>query len=756
MAPPGYCSEWWALEVKKALQNFAGGDKDQRYLPNNSRKDNLPLEKIERLLLNHFTEIPSWEEAKLLSENFLVPLHPAHTFYWKLITVPQLEQLVSWLRQGKLKKDESGARKIILPLFESEPIHLSGKKVLEEAGVPHQVVNKESVILWKNVAEPFAFSFGFNTQEDLEKLTLPKSALESSDGLCALNKISPVLIADKAGTFIGARMGRPEKAKMRALTGSPQVMFPVGEEGDRLRSFHSASQAGKVKSTFPLFYCGACKKETIYPSCETCSASTSRRFSCKTCGILESETCRHGQTKPYLNKEIDIKYYLTQALSHLGEPVLPEQVKGIRGTSNKEHLVEHLAKGILRAKHNLCVNKDGTTRYDGTELPITHFKPKEVKTSLEKLRDLGYLLDKEGLPLTSVDQILELKPQDLILPGFNSLEESAPRVLLRVAKFVDDLFVKFYKLPPFYQLKKEEDLVGHLVFGLAPHISAGLIGRIIGFSETQGLLAHPMYHAGLRRDCDGDEACVMLLMDALLNFSRQYLPEKRGAKTMDSPLVLTSILYPTEVDDQVHGVDVEWGYPLEFYEAALQMKNPWEVKSGPTQKKIAQLGDRLGTSLQYESFGYTHPVENINGGVQCSAYKTLPSMNEKLIGQMEIARQVRAVHADDVARLVIQKHFLRDIQGNLRKFSTQQFRCVKCSEKYRRPPLQGNCTACGGRLLFTVTEGSVLKYLEPSLLLADNYSFSPYLKQHLQILKKNTDMVFGKEKEKQVGLKNFV
>ena len=48
-------------------------------------------------------------------------------------------------------------------------------------------------------------------------------------------------------------------------------------------------------------------------------------------------------------------------------------------------------------------------------------------------------------------------------------------------------------------------------------------------------------------------------------------------------------------------------------------------------------------------------------------------MEEKLFGQMEIAKKVRAVDMNDVAQLVIQKHFLRDIKGNLRKFSMQQF-----------------------------------------------------------------------------------
>ena len=34
--------------------------------------------------------------------------------------------------------------------------------------------------------------------------------------------------------------------------------------------------------------------------------------------------------------------------------------------------------------------------------------------------------------------------------------------------------------------------------------------------------------------CDGDEDCVMLLMDGLLNFSRSFLPQNRGG-TMDAP-----------------------------------------------------------------------------------------------------------------------------------------------------------------------------------------------------------------------------
>ncbi len=749
LVPAGYCPEWWNQEVEKAINSLF----EKEPLSQAAERLGLEEEKLKKFLEEPLFATPSWEEAVIISRQLGVPLHPDYLFYWKLISGEEILQLKDWLREGKVKTSEPGITKIILPYLSEK--HFQAKAILERLGAAHQVVNKENIVLERKEAKIIASGFGFDNQEGMENLKLDRETVSGKNGLEVINFLCRLPLRDKAGTFIGARMGRPEKAKMRQMTGSPQVMFPVGEEGDRLRSFQSAMQAGKVRGTFPFFYCPACTRNTVYPRCENCGKDCLIKYHCRFCGDLEKDACRHGKALPYKIYDLDIRHFFEKALASLGEKVYPDLIKGIRGTSNKNHLVEQLSKGILRAKHRIYVNKDGTTRYDSTELPVTHFKAKEIKTSVGRLKELGYQKDIGGKDLADSDQILELKPQDVILPGFDSLDESAPQVLARVANFVDELLVKFYGLKPFYQIEKEEDLVGHLVIGLAPHISAGLVGRIIGFSETQGLLTHPMYHAGLRRDCDGDEAAVMLLMDALLNFSRQYLPERRGAKSMDAPLVLTSNINPMEVDDQVHGLDVVWRYPLEFYEAALEMKNPWEVRDGKGNK-VEQLGDRLGTEKQYEGFGFTHHVDNFNKGVKCSAYKTQPSMEEKLIGQMEIAKKVRAVDMDDVARLVIQKHFLRDIRGNLRQFSMQQFRCVKCNEKHRRPPLSGKCHACGGKLLFTVTEGSVVKYLGLSLMLAEKYDFSPYLKQSLELLKMNVSCTFGKEKEKQVGLGSFL
>jgi hypothetical protein len=38
----------------------------------------------------------------------------------------------------------------------------------------------------------------------------------------------------------------------------------------------------------------------------------------------------------------------------------------VRGTTNNEHIPEPLVKGILRARHDIYVNKDGTLRYDAS------------------------------------------------------------------------------------------------------------------------------------------------------------------------------------------------------------------------------------------------------------------------------------------------------------------------------------------------------------------------------------------------------
>ena len=154
----------------------------------------------------------------------------------------------------------------------------------------------------------------------------------------------------------------------------------------------------------------------------------------------------------------------------------------------------------------------------------------------------------------------------------------------------------------------------------------------------------------------------------------------------------------------------------------------------------------------FVNVGFTHDTSDFNDCVSCSTYKTLPTMADKVKHQMELVERIRATDTSDVARLILEKHFIRDMRGNLRGFSQQNFRCVGCNEIVRRPPLNGKCPKCGGKLIFTIHEGGIKKYLQASLDLAQKYNLSVYLQQHIGLTKRYIESIFGKETEKQESL----
>ena len=729
LVPCGYNEEWWLREIEEKIEKKFDGNMDKV-------ESFIGIDKP--TLQNIFSEpsLISFDNSIKISKSLDVPFAPRFTYHWADINVEQFSSLFSWFNERRIENEN-----IVLPFIydlTSVLMNTDPKRVLELLGVPHLVAGKNHVIISGEDAQAFSFSLNNFIIDEM-------SLKDAKNGLDVVNKICSVKIRDKSGTFIGARMGRPEKAKLRKLTGSPHCLFPVGEQGGRMRSFQSAIEKGYVKGDFPLYKCLNCNLDAIYPVCINCNAKTEKFYSCSVCG-KDVIFCSHNDArKSYRYREIPIKDYVEYSQNKLNLKGLPDLIKGVRGLSSNEHIPENLMKGILRAVNEVYVNKDGTVRYDATELTITHFKPFEIGATIEKLRMLGYTKDIYGNPLDGDMQIVEIKPQDIIIPACKeSLDEGGDDILLRSSKFIDDLLKHMYGIDSFYNADERGDLIGQLVLAIAPHISAGIVCRIIGFSNTQGFYAHPMLHCAVRRDADGDEVAFTLLLDALLNFSRAYLPAHRGA-TQDAPLVLSSTLIPSEIDDMAFDVDIAPTYPLKLYEAAQEYKSPWEVE-------VEQLRHRLGKENEQFGWRFTHDTSDINAGVVCSAYKSIPDMQKKVFGQLEIAEKIRAVDEVDVARLVIDRHFIRDIRGNLRKFSTQEFRCVSCNEKYRRTPLAGYCLKCKGKLIFTVSEGSVIKYLEPSISLAEKYELPKYLRQTLELTKMRIESVFGKNPEKQEGL----
>jgi DNA polymerase II large subunit len=263
-------------------------------------------------------------------------------------------------------------------------------------------------------------------------------------------------------------------------------------------------------------------------------------------------------------------------------------------------------------------------------------------------------------------------------------------------------------------------------------------------ADTHSLVAGDVFVS----QCDGDEDCVMLLMDGLLNFSERYLPDQRGGR-MDAPLVMTSRVDPTEIDDEAHNVDVVSEYPLELYEASREMAHPEAVD-------VEIAADRLGTDHATSGFGHTHDTSDIAAGPDLSAYKTLGEMEDKMDAQLELARKLRAVDETDVAERIIEYHFLPDLIGNLRAFSQQETRCLDCGETYRRPPLSSDCRECGGDVTLTVHEGSVTKYLDTASRVAEEYGARTYTKQRIEVLERSIESVFENDKNKATSLADFM
>jgi len=711
-----YVYEWWIQE----LQSRLGISIDNSSIDSILEGEKKTTERIERDFGRGIDlRKPSPMDAFALSERYNIPLHPYYNLFWHDVEKKDIEHLAIFLLEnGEIYED----------LTLSFPREKSIKDLLLELGVLH--IERAGKIRIGRYAYALIRGCGLDIKNGkiIESTRFSKFREfvedENIDTTKLISELAGITIRKRAPSRIGARMGRPEKASPRKMRPPPHVLFPVGNYGGNQRLIRVAVEKGKIEVEAGVRTCRKCGRNTFRTYCD-CGAHT-------------------VSTGKVIKQEIDLKTEVERAQKRLGEALLPETIKGVIGTISKEKTPEPLEKGILRAKHNVFVFKDGTIRFDMTDAPLTHFKPKEIGASIEKLIELGYTHDYRREPLERDDQICELKVQDIII------SRKGADYLVNVAHFIDDLLEKFYNIGRFYNVNSREDLIGKLVVGLAPHTSAGVIGRIIGFTDAEVCFAHPFFHAAKRRNCDGDEDAIMLLMDALLNFSHSYIPEKRGGK-MDLPLIITTRIDPREIDKEAHNMDTLFRYPIDFYEATLLHKHPKEFET-----TMGLVACKLGTPRQYEGFGFTNDTSDVSEGPVASSYKTLKTMMDKIEAQLRLATIIRAVDDADVACKVIERHFLPDILGNLRAFSKQTIRCPLCNTVYRRVPLRGTCPKCGGKLTLTVHKKSVEKYLDLAKELSTRYNLPDYAVQRIALVEKSIKSLFSNEKIKMTKLSDFL
>lgn len=711
LLPSGYVEEWWVQELEQK-------DTERKY----SRYISNPYDIGEM-------------DALEISRETGIPLHPHFVCHWEDLDLEELKALASWCASGKRE-----GVKLILPRSRE-------KALLERICQPHTVKDNKVEIL----SQSFILAMDKERLDRSLQLIEMEGKKESELVIEAVGKTLGIPVRAKCPVTVGARMGRPEKAKERSMSPMVHGLFPVTAAGGKTRSLVKAMANNYIRCEIANRFCRTCAAVTHKHVCPECGEPTIPFLTCsnRRCPAAGTKVFSTGETVcpqcggklvQYSYKNIDIKGEMSSAVSRMGIP-MPDEVKGVLGMSSEEKMPEPIEKAILRARNGVSIFKDGTMRFDSTDVALTHFIPREIGTSVETLRDLGYTVDHNGKALRSDEQVVELKVQDILV------SDNGADYLVKGCKFVDDMLERLYGLPRFYNVENREDVIGHLIIGLAPHTSAGVLGRVIGYTRAKVGYAHPYFHAAKRRNCDGDEDAILLLLDALINFSRHFLPKRRGGK-MDAPLVLTTRIDPEEVDKEAHNLDISRRYPIDFYEKTQEYVHPSDLDIDTASK-------RLGTPHALYDLHYSIPTSDIADAPEASAYKTLGSMSEKIDAQLEIARKVRAVHLDDTAQRVIVSHFIPDLIGNLRAFSKQSFRCVNCNEIYRRVPLSGRCTKCyGGRIVLTVSKGSVEKYLQVSKDIVRKYDVDPYIAQRIDILEKELDSVF-REKVQQMTLADF-
>ncbi len=558
LMPSSYCYEWWIQEVRKK-----GVEGDFR--------------KIDE------------ETALKLCDDYGVPLHPDYTYLWHDISLEDYIYLREFVSKGKVD-----GKMLVLDYDER------AKRILEDLLVEHKVRDNRIIIeKWKVLVRCLGLTF------DLRKVNIE---FDGEDVLSVIRKLSGLDVRAKALTRIGARMGRPEKSKERRMSPPPHILFPLGLAGGKQRNVKEAIKS-KAEVEISLRRCKKCGREGFWLKCE-CGGETEQLYYCSKCKLkTRSEICPNckGEAKPFVKRDVNVKEIYERALKNLNEWDSFEVVKGVIGMTSKWKIPERMEKGILRAKHGVFVFKDGTIRYDMTDLPLTHFKPKEIGVSVEKLRELGYKHDYLGNELRNEDQIVELKPQDIVI------SKSCAEYLVKVANFIDDLLVKFYGLEPYYNVKKPEDLIGHLVIGLAPHTSAGVLGRIIGFVDMNACYAHPYFHAAKRRNCFSEDTEILAEIDGeVKRITVKELYElfenerfEKGVWIKDKPkvkvkvfsfdpeggeVVLTDVVDVIKAEAPEHLIEVELEGGRKFkvtpdhfvltYEGKIVKKRAFEVKEG--------------------------------------------------------------------------------------------------------------------------------------------------------------------------------
>ncbi|MFV2014222.1 MAG: hypothetical protein ACC656_02240, partial [Candidatus Heimdallarchaeota archaeon] len=275
LCPVGFNEDWWLLELER----------------NGFEQDNHPdFQKLK----DEITSEISFSKAKDLSEKYRVPLHPKFVPFWEYATCLEILELKS-------------------SIYKNERLPMQIKPILDKIQLPHNIIDGTIVIV-----EELLQAVRYQLSNEIEG-----SEISGNDPIDLINALSPSEIRATMGTTIGARMGRPEKAKARHMKPALHGLFPLGKSKKVKR------QLGKIKDLPYLDVylgnriCENCKLEQYNVFCRDCNLETKARGVCnnrKCRSIMDEGPCENcGSSINFMKLyHLDVNQLLDGVYSKLG------------------------------------------------------------------------------------------------------------------------------------------------------------------------------------------------------------------------------------------------------------------------------------------------------------------------------------------------------------------------------------------------------------------------------------------------------
>ncbi len=278
----------------------------------------------------------------------------------------------------------------------------------------------------------------------------------------------------------------------------------------------------------------------------------------------------------------------------------------------------------------------------------------------------------------------------------------------------------------------------------AAHLGRGRRTDSSGSRTAEACFAHPVFHAAKRRNCDGDEDSVTLLLDALLNFSRAYLPDTRGRADGQAP----------GAHDPARGDRGRQGGPQR------RRREPLPARPLPRRGRgQAPEGDRPGSTSwasgsgpprSLSGYGFTHDTRRIAGGPVRSAYRDGRSMADLVERSVLLTTQIRAVDVAAGGRARPERALPARRDGEPQGVRDAEVPLPACGDDLPspaahgalhrpRPPEEARARASSSRASTKPPSGNTSR---SSQRLGEMEGITPYVRQRIRVLADALDALF--------------